>query len=93
MQPEEIVFQLASIYLDMTNIKIMFVGGSKDDCIVKHVDFDALYNDLKYKNRYSFGSVSRWDESFNDKMLSELAEEMNMNNGMLSRDITAEWDY
>lgn len=95
MSAEEIVFQLASIYLDMSNIKVMFVGGGKDKSgnVIRKVDFDALYKEMERKKRYAFDCISRWDDNFNDDMLNELAEEMQLNGGMLNRDVKYEWDF
>ena len=73
----------------------MFVGGGKDKSgnIIRKVDFDALYKEMERKKRYTFDCISRWDDNFNDDMLNELAEEMQLNGGMLNRDVKYEWDF
>ena len=48
---------------------------------------------MERKKRYAFDCISRWDDNFNDDMLNELAEEMQLNGGMLNRDVKYEWDF
>lgn len=92
---KDLIFQLLTTYIQSVNVTALFTGSDSRtrfavSRLIKPGELESWTLD---DPRFCFRNVKCWNEVFNDKMLTEMAEEMAFNGGMLQREMSIEDDW